>query len=85
MMKKRMLSRNGHISKTAVDMLRSDPGSITRIAERSGVHKSTVSRVARGLQKNLLVQAAIIRECRRMAKSRGVAATAAILAALEAD
>ena len=79
MMKKGKLSRNGSIPKTAAKVLRTDPGSITRIAKRIGVHRSTVSRVLRGMQRSPRVREAIIRECRRMVRSHGVAAVLMML------
>jgi hypothetical protein len=51
----------------AANLLRSDRGAMARIARRLGVHRSVVSKVARGLKTSERVHLAVIRECIRIA------------------
>jgi predicted transcriptional regulator len=62
------------VPKNAIDMLRMDPGSLSRIARRLRVSPSMVSMVIRGQRRSQRVLSGVIAESRRIARLHGAAA-----------
>jgi transcriptional regulator with XRE-family HTH domain len=62
------------LPKNAIEMLRLEPGSLSRIARRLQISRSMVSRVMRGQRRSQRVVEGIVAESRRIARLYGAAA-----------